>query len=212
MYLHRPIVLTEYDTFLPPDLVPWTPVRPLGFDEDAGLAADSEATVQAINVLHRIYSSRPRIRESLDLLRRRKSLGFLRSLRVMLTIPARLSYITPRALWSWARRRLKVSRPPLRSSTLLSGLEEYVNNEVPRGAPHRVMPVMPSPIDLECALLERRFVKPSKWKFNTPLPAPPGPPSVLSLSSGDEGAIPVSLSSSSESESSLSSSSDQGSD
>ncbi|KFZ17223.1 hypothetical protein V502_04682 [Pseudogymnoascus sp. VKM F-4520 (FW-2644)] len=81
------------------------------------------------------------------------------------------------------------------------------------GASHPVMPapfVMPSPCDQERALLERLFVKPSKWKLNTPPPAPLRSPSVQSLSSGNEGAS-VSSSSSSESESS-SSSEGQGSD
>ncbi|ELR08577.1 hypothetical protein GMDG_03272 [Pseudogymnoascus destructans 20631-21] len=64
-------------------------------DEDAGLAADSEATPRR----RRVPPSRPRIRESLHL-PRRKSLGLLRPSRVMLTILARLSFITPRSLWS----------------------------------------------------------------------------------------------------------------
>ncbi|OBT81124.1 hypothetical protein VE02_10368 [Pseudogymnoascus sp. 03VT05] len=69
-----------------------------------------------------------------------------------------------------------------------AGLNAHVNamKFLVVGASHLVVPappVMPSPADLDRALLEHLFVKPSKWRYNTPPPAPLGPSSVQSLSS-----------------------------
>ncbi|ELR10619.1 hypothetical protein GMDG_04888 [Pseudogymnoascus destructans 20631-21] len=133
-------------------------------DEDANLAADSDATVQAIGTLlavQRIYSNATKAKET--------------------TTPKKKGSLVE--LGKAKTEGLKAATQVFHASVnkvldaYQSGLEEYVNTMkfLVGGAPHPVMPaslVMPSPIDLEHALLERLFMKPSKWKFNTPPPAP----------------------------------------
>ncbi|OBT70569.1 hypothetical protein VF21_10435 [Pseudogymnoascus sp. 05NY08] len=209
-------------------------------DEDANLAADSDATVQAISALHaaqRVYSYATKAKEATTPKKKgaakvAKGKGVAGPAEVEEAAgpsgvvsrnvddprQALLHHVESLAELGKAKAEgLKAATQAFHASinealdVYQAGLEAHVNTMkfLVDGAPPRVRPaplIMPSFVDLERALLERLFVKPSKWRYNTPPPAL-GPPSVLSPRA--EGASPTSSSFSSES-GSLSSSSSEG--